>query len=67
MRDAAYAVRLAHDARREARLGLALTLGPPLLATVLATLNLLPVAVAPLFALAGTVAAVVRSRVTASG
>jgi cation transport ATPase len=62
VRDAAYAVRLAHDARREARLGLALTLGPALVGTALAALNLVPVAAAPLFALAGTLAAVVRAR-----
>ena len=64
VRDAAYAVRLAHDTRREARLGLALTLAPALIGSVLATLNLVPASVAPLFALAGTLAAVVRSRVT---
>ncbi|HEX7451618.1 MAG TPA: HAD family hydrolase, partial [Polyangiaceae bacterium] len=62
VRDAAYAVRLAHDARREARLGLALTLAPALAGTVLAALNLVPVAAAPLFALAGTLAAVIRAR-----
>lgn len=62
VRDAAYAVRLAHDARREARLGLALTLAPALLGTVLATLNLVPVAIAPLFALAGTVVVAVKAR-----
>ncbi|MEO7036135.1 MAG: HAD family hydrolase [Polyangiaceae bacterium] len=62
VRDAAYAVRLAHDARREARLGLALTLAPALVGTALATLNLVPVAVAPLFAMAGTLAAVIRAR-----
>ena len=64
VRDAAYAVRLAHDARREARLGLALALGPALVGSVLATLNLVPVAAAPLFALAGTFAALIRARVT---
>ncbi|MES1177770.1 MAG: HAD family hydrolase [Myxococcales bacterium] len=62
VRDAAYAVRLAHDARREARLALALTLIPALGGTVLATLNLVPVAVVPLFALAGTLAAVIKAR-----
>jgi cation transport ATPase len=62
VRDAAFAVRLAHDARREARLGLALTLAPALVGTALATLNLVPVAVAPLFAVAGTLAAVIRAR-----
>ncbi|MEP7051536.1 MAG: HAD family hydrolase [Pseudomonadota bacterium] len=62
VRDAAYAVRLAHDARREARLALALTLGPALVGTALATLNLVPVAVAPLLAMAGTLAAVIRAR-----
>jgi Cu+-exporting ATPase len=62
VRDAAYAVRLAHDTRREARLGLALTLGPALAGTTLAALNLVPVAAAPLFALAGTLVAVIRAR-----
>jgi cation transport ATPase len=62
VRDAAYAVRLAHDARREARLALALTLAPALVGTALATLNLVPIAVAPLLALAGTLAAVIRAR-----
>ncbi len=62
VRDAAYAVRLAHEARREARVGLALTLAPALLGTVLATLNLVPVAAAPLFAIAGTLAALIRAR-----
>ena len=62
VRDAAYAVRLAHDTRREARLGLALTLGPALIGALLATLNLVPVALAPLFALAGTLAALLKAR-----
>ncbi|MEO8900126.1 MAG: HAD family hydrolase [Polyangiaceae bacterium] len=62
VRDAAYAVRLAHNARREARLGLAFTLAPALVGTALATLNLVPVAVAPLFAMVGTLAAVIRAR-----
>ncbi len=62
VRDAAYAVRLAHEARREARVGLLLTLVPALVGTVLATLNLVPVAIAPLFSMAGTLAAVLRAR-----
>ncbi len=62
VRDAAYAVRLAHDTRREARLGLALTLAPALVGALLSTLNLVPVALAPLFALAGTIAALVKAR-----
>jgi len=62
VRDAAYAVRLAHDSRREARLGLALALAPALIGALLATLNLVPVAVAPLFALAGTIAALLKAR-----
>jgi len=62
VRDAAYAVRLAHDARHEARLGLALALAPALIGSLLATLNLVPVAVAPLFALAGTLAALLKAR-----
>jgi hypothetical protein len=55
-------VRLAHDARREAHLALALTVIPALTGTVLATLNLVPVAAVPLFALAGTLAAVIKAR-----
>jgi cation transport ATPase len=62
VRDAAYAVRLAHDTRREARLGLALTLAPALIGALLATLNLVPIALAPLFALAGTLAALLKAR-----
>ena len=62
VRDAAYAVRLAHDARREARLGLALTLAPALLGATLSSLNLVPAAVAPVFALAGTLAALIKAR-----
>ena len=62
VRDAAYAVRLAHDARHEARLGLALALAPALIGSLLATLNLVPVAVAPLFAVAGTLAALLKAR-----
>ncbi len=55
-------MRLAHDARREARLALALTFVPALVGTALAALNLIPVAVAPLFALAGTLTAIVKAR-----
>ena len=62
VRDAAFAVRLAHDARREARLGLILTLGPALVGSVLAALGLAPPALAPLLAVAGTLAAVLRAR-----
>jgi cation transport ATPase len=62
VRDAAFAVRLAHDTRHQARLGLLLTLTPALLGSALAALNLVPVAVAPLFALAGTLAALVQAR-----
>lgn len=62
VRDAAYAVRLAHDTRREARLGLALTLAPALIGALLATLNLVPVALTPLFALAGTLTALIKAR-----
>jgi len=62
VRDAAFAVRLAHDARREARLGLILTLAPALVGTALGALGLLPPAVIPLLALAGTLTAVLRAR-----
>jgi len=41
---------------------LALTLAPALAGTALAALNLVPVAAAPLFALTGTLAAVIRAR-----
>ncbi len=62
VRDAALAIRLAHQCRRESRLGLLLT-GAPAAAGVLAiAFNVFSPAVAPLVALAGTIAALVRLR-----
>ncbi|MEI9949678.1 MAG: hypothetical protein WDO74_12055 [Pseudomonadota bacterium] len=39
-----------------------MTLAPALIGALLATLNLVPVALAPLFALAGTLAALLKAR-----
>jgi cation transport ATPase len=56
VRDAAFALRLAHDARREARLALATALVPGAIAGALATLNLAAPAWVPLAAaLGGTI------------
>jgi cation transport ATPase len=62
VRDAAYGLRLAHVARREARLALLLTLAPALLASLLATLGLAAPALAPLGAALGGALALLRLR-----
>jgi cation transport ATPase len=62
VRDAAYAVRLAHRCRREARLGLTLTLVPGLVAVLAVAFNVAPAALAPVAAVLGTVAALMRYR-----
>ena len=60
VRDAALTLRLAHRARQEARLATVLTALPGLLGVVLAGLGLIPYAVAPVLALMGTAAALLR-------
>ena len=62
VRDAAYAVRLAHQSRSETRLGLILILAPAVGATLAVAFALAPPAVAPLAAVAGTLAALSRLR-----
>jgi cation transport ATPase len=62
VRDAAYAIRLAHRARSEARLGLLLASVPGLLGALAVAFALAPPAVAPLGAAAGTIAALFRLR-----
>lgn len=62
VRDAAYAVRLAHRAKSEARLGLLLTLIPGVASALGVAFALIPPAIAPLAALLGTIAALFRLR-----
>jgi P-type Cu+ transporter len=62
VRDAAYALRIAHDCRRETRLDLVLLLGPALALSALALLGLAPVAAAPLGTMAGAMLALLRAR-----
>jgi P-type E1-E2 ATPase len=64
VRDAAYAIRLAHRARSEARLGLSFTLGPGLAGALAVMVGLAPPAIAPIAALIGTIAALFRLRTT---
>jgi cation transport ATPase len=62
VRDAAYSVRLAQDARRKAQLGLLLALLPTSCGTVAATLGLLPPHALPALTLCGTLAGLARAR-----
>jgi cation transport ATPase len=62
VRDAAFAIRLAHSARRETRLALLLGLVPAALGSLVATLGLGPTALGPLAALVGGLLAVLRFR-----
>jgi cation transport ATPase len=62
VRDAAYAVRIAHRTRAEARLGFVLALAPGAAASLAVAFTLAPPAVAPLCAFAGVAAAVLRLR-----
>jgi len=64
VRDAAYAVRIAHRTRAEARLGFVLALAPGAAAALAVAFTLAPPAVAPLCAFAGVAAAVLRLRST---
>lgn len=63
VRDAAYSLRVAHEARREAQLGLALIVAPSLCAIVVAAFGFAPVALAPIATWLGTAAALSRLRV----
>jgi P-type E1-E2 ATPase len=62
VRDAAYSLRVAHEARREAQLGLALILMPTLGAIVVAGFGFAPAALSPIATLLGTTAALSRLR-----
>ncbi|MFC1642305.1 HAD-IC family P-type ATPase [Myxococcota bacterium] len=62
VRDAAFAIRVANRGRREARLGLTLTLAPGVIAALAVGFNLASPAVAPVVAVLGTLAALTRFR-----
>ena len=62
VRDTALAVRLAHQCRHEARLGLLLAGGPAVIASVLVAFSLAAPAVAPIGGFVGTLAALWRLR-----
>lgn len=62
VRDAAYAIRLAHECRTEARLGLSVTLATGAGGALGVAFGMLPPALAPLLALAGTLVALARLR-----
>jgi cation transport ATPase len=62
VRDAAFALRLSHAARREARLALLVTLTPAALLSLVAVLGLVTPATAPLAAAAGAALALLRLR-----
>jgi Cu+-exporting ATPase len=62
VRDAAFAMRVAHDCRRETRIDLGLVLAPAVTLSVLAALGLAPAALAPFAAMAGGVLALLRAR-----
>lgn len=62
VRDAAFAIRLSRDARRETRIALLLGLAPAAVGSLLATLGLAPAAVGPAAALLGGLFAVLRFR-----
>jgi P-type E1-E2 ATPase len=63
VRDAAFAVRLSHAARRESRVALLLTLAPPALVSVVAVLGLVSPVMAPIAAAAGASLSLLRLRV----
>jgi cation transport ATPase len=62
VRDAAYSLRVAHQARREAQLGLALILAPAVCGIVVAAFGFTPNALAPIATCLGTAIAVSRLR-----
>jgi Cu+-exporting ATPase len=62
VRDAAYAIRLAHRCRADSILGLGLALGPGVLGAVAVAFGLVPPAIAPVAALVGLLATVYRLR-----
>jgi Cu+-exporting ATPase len=62
VRDAAYSLRVAHQARREAQLGLLLILAPAVCAVVVAAFGFAAAALAPIATCAGTALALSRLR-----
>jgi cation transport ATPase len=62
VRDAAYSLRVAHQAHREAQLGYALVLGPALCGVVVAAFGFAPAALAPILTCLGTAVALSRLR-----
>jgi cation transport ATPase len=62
VRDAAYSLRVAHESRREAQLGLVLTLAPAVAGIVVAAFGFAPAALGPIATCAGTALAVSRLR-----
>jgi Cu+-exporting ATPase len=62
VRDAAYAIRLAHRCHADSILGLGLALGPGALGAVAVMFGLVPAAIAPMAALVGLLATVYRLR-----
>lgn len=64
VRDASFAIRLAHRCRSEVRLGLALSVGAAGLATLLVCLTLIPLSMAPVLASIGGALALSRWQTT---
>lgn len=62
VRDAAYSLRVAHQAHREAQLGFALILGPAVCGVVVAAFGFAPAALAPIATCIGTAVALARLR-----
>jgi P-type E1-E2 ATPase len=65
-RDAAVALRLAHRCRNEVRLGLGIAVGTAGLGTLIVSLALIPLSIAPVIAFLGGVAALARFQTTRS-
>jgi P-type Cu+ transporter len=64
VRDAAFALRLAHRCRSETRIGLAATVGLSGLGSLLVALSIVPLAMAPALAFIGSAAALLRWQTT---
>ena len=62
VRDAAFAIKLAHRCRSEARIGLTLALAPGIGGAIAVAFGLLPPAVAPIAAVAGAFVSLIRYR-----
>jgi P-type Cu+ transporter len=64
VRDAAFALRLAHRCRSETRIGLALTVGSSGLGALLVALSIMPLALAPMLGFLGAAATLLRWQTT---